>query len=257
MNADARRANNLGAVYFSAGRIAEAGEQFRYALAHIEKEDSPTLAAILCNLGQTEAATGRLLPAERHFTDAIAMHRRLLAVAAGPTEAHDSERNLAVAMANLGDVLRRQQRFEEAERTTRQALELKVKLYGEEALETAGVRNNLGIVQYDQGRFDDAERTLQSALTIREAKGSANDPALATTLSNLAAVWISKGNLAAASGALERALTMLEKRYDPSAPFAGAGAAEARRPVSHGGPFPRRREDAAPRAFDQQQRRRP
>ena len=213
LDADAKRANNLGAVYLSSARVDDAGEQFRYAYNHIPKEDSRTLAAILCNLGAFAVMKGRHSEAERHLTGAIEMSRRLLRSHGSPTDERESEINLTGALANLGECYRRQQRPEEAERVTRNALELKERLYGAGSLELTGVLNSLGLSEYDQKKFDQAEQTLKRSLAIREAHSPANDPAIAITLANLSAVWISKGDLISADDGIHRALEILEARH--------------------------------------------
>lgn len=145
-----------------------------------------------------------------------------IAEQAPPGAARD--RLLAEALTCLGDLCRRQARYDEAEAQLQRALGL-VDAASEARLQRAGVLNALGITYKDAGRFQAAEDCYQTALaTIQQLLGP-DDPALASLYHNLAGLAYARGHHAQAEPLARRAIQLRERALGPTHPTVAADVA--------------------------------
>jgi len=96
--------------------------------------------------------------------------------------------------------------FIEAESLFREALAMRVRIYGDDHPETATILNNLGWLMYVAGRLDEAEPLLQRALRTRRRHLPHPHSDTATTLNNLAVLKYGQGDLAQAHQLLYESL---------------------------------------------------
>jgi Tfp pilus assembly protein PilF len=166
--AKARAQNNLGAALIPHGRLAEAVDQFRKALAI--KYD---YADAHYNLGSALARQGNLEQAIHEFKESLRLEPENLR-----------------ALNNLGVALVLLARYREAMNYLQAALKINPS--------DADVHSNLGFVLMKQGDPDGAIRHLSRALAI--------DPDHADALNNLGLVLMDQGQIEAAYQLFARAL---------------------------------------------------
>lgn len=165
----------------------EAEAILRRALALAEERlgpDDAMTASCLNNLGELLGRRGRLDEAE-------ALLRRAAAI---PDE-DGPPRDVATQLSNLALVLRRQERFAEAEPIYRRVLEILERRAAEEpdpdeaaetSAEAAGVLGNLAQVLAHTGRQEEAEPLMREVVSRFERHYGEDHPHLAIALNNLA-----------------------------------------------------------------------
>jgi Flp pilus assembly protein TadD len=161
--------NSLGAHYVSAGRIDNAVEQFRAAIAV-----APTHAVAQYNLAVIALSRGRFDEAANGFKLALA-----------------SRPDYPEALSNLGVVLRREGRLNEALANFRRALELKPDM--------STARNNLGRTLLEMDRPADALEQFREYVRLQ--------PDSAVAFDGLAAAYAATGRFDQAVQATQQALS--------------------------------------------------
>lgn len=148
------------------------------------------------------------------------------------TRAPDSPA-LAVGLANLGELLRRQNRLSEAEPLFKRSLAIKEKVFGPNSIQVAGALNDLAINYSMQRRYAEAEPLYRRALAIGEGAGGDKSPAVAFTLNKLADLYRAEGRSDEADATMNRLREIQQVRIPtPDAPLpADAVAALFRREV--------------------------
>ena len=160
--------NNLGQAYRSLGRLEEAAQCYREAIAL-----KPDHVTAYNNLGSVLQESGKAAEAVRVYRQALDIRPDVVELWC----------NLANALQDLG-------RFEEAEHACRQALAMNPGL--------APAHNILGNALQNQGRLEEAEQAFLHALSIQ--------PGYAKAYNNLGTVLHALGRLAEAEHACRRAL---------------------------------------------------
>ncbi len=151
----------LGTVLRRDHRYAEAETAFREALAR-----EPDNEVILYQLGEVLAYTHKLPEAETIL-------RRTLAVQIA--RLNEGNPQIGITQNELGNALRLQGKFAEAESVGREAVALKRKLLAREPANKdfmhslAQALNKLGSTLYHEGRFAEAEEQDREALALHEA----------------------------------------------------------------------------------------
>jgi len=135
---------------------------------------------------QGHAAYGRrkLVPAELKFKDAVAILERLCADAAYKDDG-ELQNKLGKSLNNLGAVYHAQGKFGLAEEAYQKALDLKVRLFGEEHHEAAPCYQNLAAVHSARAQYDKAEPLYLKAIAIKEKEFGEDSEELLTPLKNL------------------------------------------------------------------------
>jgi tetratricopeptide (TPR) repeat protein len=188
-------ANAFGAT----GRDVTVREVLADAAARAEDElagEPAVLADALGTIGMAFLSLGALDEAEPLVVRALEAARTL------PPESA----NLVLRLNDLATLRYTTQGFEEAERLTREALELESATHGRATRDAAVTLNNLGAILRSQGRLDEAETVLREALAIRIELFGPDDPEVAQTLNNLASMLNSRGDFAGAAELLRRSL---------------------------------------------------
>ncbi|HXJ57271.1 MAG TPA: tetratricopeptide repeat protein, partial [Verrucomicrobiae bacterium] len=176
----------------------------RAALAINQKvygPDSPAAAGSLNDLGLALFRHGKWSGAEGFLEQALAIRRHS---GTGNAEIADSLHNLAEFYTQQG-------RIAEAEALSREALEIRTRLFTSESLQVAQSLRNLGIIFGDQGRWDQADATERKALEIRRKLLKADDPRVAMSLTDAAWATGGTGNLKEAELLEREALDLRRK----------------------------------------------
>jgi len=167
--------------------------------ASARERSNHTLAAWLL----TRAASALQSP------DTWADNKRLLDAAVRSAQSSDDPRITARTWELVGEALKRQGRFDEAEQAHRQALEIRQEL-APESLAVAGSLNHLGSAVWRQGDLERArglwERCM--ALRARHAPGSVDE---AASLNNLGILAFDRGDLEAAEDLWLQSLAVNER----------------------------------------------
>lgn len=190
----------LQLTYLTGYRLARPDEGLRWArTAHAAIERIGGNADADVRLLSSEAAIherrGEYQAAFANFDQARTMRE----AADGPTHP-DLGRNLV----NMGLMLHRLGRQEEAEEHLLRALKVITETQSDEHPLFANALNNLGIVLEHQGRLDEATTRYQAALDLGERLFGHEHPSIVSTLNNL-------GNIATAQGRPDEAIALIRR----------------------------------------------
>jgi serine/threonine-protein kinase len=183
------------------GRAAEARAEAVHALrlAATSGANAPSqLGRMQSALASVLWLEGRLVEARLQFLQAI----ETTAAASGATSA-DSASVLAKAAAVLGEL----EAWEEQEGVARQALEIDLRLLGEEHLFVGEVKALLAEALAGQGHYHEAEALFREASTVLE-RVVGEHPSLASALTAHARMKRYQGDFDAASALAERGLAI-------------------------------------------------
>lgn len=122
------------------------------------------------------------------------------------------------ALAQVGDAEAHLKNFDEGERFTREALEMRRRISGDESPDIGGLENNLGLILREEGHLGDAEKLFLDALAFEQKKIHRDDPTIATDFSNLGAVLASEGRLDEAETRYREALALRRRLYGEEHP---------------------------------------
>jgi tetratricopeptide (TPR) repeat protein len=199
--AEATALSEVGAINWRQGRLQQAGDHSRRALALFRAVgDRAGEADELGNLGHLEAEQGRYEQAARRQEDAVAIWRDL-----------GDRSGEARALGDLGVARRLQGRYREAAGHYQRTLDL-FREVGDrlgEALTLA----RLGVVDLRLGRHQHAARYLRQALAVFHEMGDTTDET--ETLIRLGEVDLGLGRYAQAAGNFEQALATSREIGDP------------------------------------------
>jgi tetratricopeptide (TPR) repeat protein/predicted Ser/Thr protein kinase len=208
-----------GAALSKAGRLAEARAKYERALAIYERAFGPEnddVANVLNNLAN--------LSTERE--EAMRLHRRVLAMREkllGPDHFW-----LAPSLFNLGEMLRTDERFEDARPLFERALSVAVAGLGEEHPNVARIRTRLSKTLRGLGEREAADRELALAIETYEATVGGEHPLMADAIGLRAEAHVEAGRMREAIADRERAHAILEAADHPSSELASAKLALAR-----------------------------
>ena len=200
----------IGKTYQALGLYSDAEKQLREAYRlhreHLGTNDADT-AESLADLASVLYATNQLPEAASDLETAVSVFR-----IAGET------RRLAAALSSLGAVRRAQGELDQAERSQREALDLRRKVSGEESLDVAESLNNLAGVLAARGRLDEARPLLEDALRIRSRGLGESHPLVAQSTDNLAVLLHRQGHVEEAEPLYRKALELETRVLGPEHP---------------------------------------
>jgi tetratricopeptide (TPR) repeat protein len=171
--------NNLAIVRYRMGDPTGAAAAFRQAASSWNRTLGPRHAYTLSarnNLGAALSDAGRYGEAEAELRAVLALRR----------EQGDSAVELGLTLRNLGSVLQRTRRLEEAERFLRWARAIYEARLPAGHPRAAEALSSLGAVLADRGRPSAAEPLLREALRIRVENLDSTDIRIAETRMDLA-----------------------------------------------------------------------
>lgn len=199
-----------GTALLKLGRLTEAETALRAGVARLTDlvgEDAPQTTGLREILAMALAEQNRL-------DEAIPLWRKTLAA----QRARGGGAGLDTSLTGLGLALMRAGESREAEALLREALALRLKLFGENSGYAALGYANLGYFLITAGKPDDAARMLTRGLEIFERTGG-NVEEVLTVVGNVALALIRLGELSDAAALQRQALTIAETSF---------GAADAR-----------------------------
>jgi serine/threonine-protein kinase len=191
--------------------------------------DQPEVRSDLLRVvGKVYVSLGLYEPAEARLREAVATAR-----AAGAEEVH------ADALLNLGNLLYRLERIDEALAALEEARRRTVQIHGDDDPAVATVLNSLGLVYQSGGDTTRALETLERVVAIRRLDpGDEPGRTLAINLNNLADLLVETGDLARAEGLYDEALGLVRDDVGPEHPYVAfllnsrAGLHQARRDLA-------------------------
>jgi CHAT domain-containing protein len=138
--------------------------------------------------------------------------------ASDPARLARCQQRLVEALSNLAELNSYLNRFADAETAYREAVQVCLKLHGEEHPETATCLHGLGKIYRIAGQPARALPLLQQALRIREKTLGDDHLAVADTLNMIALAQLDAGHRLTFLPLLERCLKIREKRLPPNHP---------------------------------------
>ena len=118
----------------------------------------------------------------------------------------------ATGLNNIGVVLRKMGRFNEAIPYYQKALSIRESVLGENHPLVSSTVNNIALLKKELGEYTQAEPLYRRAIAIMESNYGADDERLATSLNNLAGLYVEMGRYKEAKSLYRRALTIREKK---------------------------------------------
>jgi serine/threonine protein kinase/tetratricopeptide (TPR) repeat protein len=148
-------------------------------------DDQPeTRATLLGTIGRVYGSLGLFSDAISLQKEALESRRKLF----GPRHAE-----VAVAMAELGDALREQGQYAEAERNLTAAHEMQRELLGARAVELVPTLMSLGKLAMQQGALDTAQRFYEQGLDIYRQHRMLQSSSAASVFNDLAGLLLQRG----------------------------------------------------------------
>jgi eukaryotic-like serine/threonine-protein kinase len=196
----------VSSLYFEQGDYGRAEATMRESLdirRRLLGEDDLLVAQCLDNLG-LDVSYGKA-----DFAAAEDLHRRALSVRLDHLD--EADEPVLRNMNNLAMALYRQQKYGEAERLFRRAIEL---TRSEDVPDLdLTLHNNLVLLLRDVGRLAEASMVFAEVVEGRRALLGENHPEIANTLNNLGALQVRMGEFHKAEASHREALAIAEKVF--------------------------------------------
>jgi CHAT domain-containing protein/Flp pilus assembly protein TadD len=239
-------ANNIAMLYEKQGRYAAAEKLVRHALGIYEKQmgrNHPLVAPIWSNLSEVQKAQGHFGAAEESLKRALDILENAPGASVGDmcialsnlgTLYHTLGRNdeaesllkraftsieklnpestdVAIALNNLAVLYDDQGKYVEADKLYKRALEIRLKILGNEHPDVATVLNNIAVLYESQEQYEAASSLFQRAVAINEKALGSEHPTVALGLNNYAMIYQKMGRYADAEKLLLQAAAIYEK----------------------------------------------
>lgn len=222
--------HNLGSILLQRGRIPEAEESYRRAVAlRSSQGDSLEVASSLHGLGTALHAASRFPEALEAFQEAASVRRASLG------EDHPltlySLGGVAGTWSSLGEVA-------EARAAYLNILELRRRVLGPNHPDVATTLHQLAMQDWHDGDLEGAERHWLQARGIRQAAFGLDHPALGGIANNLAAVARERGDLPGTEAMLRESLRIYRAAYGEQHPEVARGIHNLAATVADMGRFP-------------------
>lgn len=182
----ARVLNDYAEFLHSRGRYEQAETFLRQALEIQEKclrVTDPRIARTRNNLAAVHVGRRQFSAAERLYREDVLLKRH----------GKGTRSPLSTALNNLGETLRRQGKWGEAEAALREALDIRIEELGESHPHVAQSRSNLANLYLASGNLPRARAEAERALDLRRARFEAGHPSIGVSLQLLAEVAIREG----------------------------------------------------------------
>lgn len=206
-------ASNAGDIYASLGRQTSEGEVYDEMLQFFEdnpSEQETSLYPMILNRKATWfEAQGNLEEAYDYFNKA----NILLSLRTERTSAEYIQSEV-----NMARILRKQEKYLEAEGYYQSALQYAPKLYGEDSWSMAVLHENLGDMYIEMMDYANALKHLQAAVSLFEGHMKDQDPSYAFVLQKLGNAHLKSGLDSLAEDNLAHAQNILVDIYGASHP---------------------------------------
>ena len=192
----------------------------RYDEAEAALREAQQLGAQWRQWDAVRVATNRLILVlgyeKAAYTEALTLRELALGLSSESPEAEAFARN------NIGLVLVRLGRFEEAEAEHLAALELRRTALGPDHPDVASSRNNLANVLIEQGRYAEAEAEYRASFELRKAALGPDHPEVAISRNNLGLLLQELGKYEEAEAEHRAAMAMRIGAFGPQHPDVAA-----------------------------------
>jgi DNA-binding winged helix-turn-helix (wHTH) protein/tetratricopeptide (TPR) repeat protein len=159
VNGAAMMRNDLAALYFQMGDLAQAANMFHEAIAEFRQVGNEGgMASSLANFGALRVAEGDLSGAKKLIEESIVEY-----------QAVDDKDGIALSLNNLGDSFRESGDLQTAATTYQQAKATAQEIDDKNAI--AYVMQGLGDVAVDRGDLAAARKSYEEALSLRKQAG--------------------------------------------------------------------------------------
>lgn len=203
----------LAAGLHESGDLDRAEEEFRAALAILDRPEQPrpaALAAVLAGHAVLQRQLGQLDDAEVSQRRALELYRTLPGEWSAET---------ATALNNLGVICEARSQAAEAEELYRRAVDLSRRAYPADHPDLAHGLSSLAGLLAASGRFGEAEPLFRESLAIREVALGAGHPLTAATQVELADALRAAGRPAEAAALARRGLAVAQDVLPPDHPL--------------------------------------
>ncbi len=237
--------NNMGALLWSQGKLAESEPYYREALEKSRRvlgEEHPNTLSFINNMGVLLHSQGKLAEAEPYWREALEKRRSVLGeehpdtldsvhsmgvllqaqgklAEAEPYCREDLDKSRRVlgeehphtlaSINNMGNLLQAQGKLAEAALYFREALQKRRRVLGEEHPDTIVSIHNMGLLLWPQSKFTEAEPYWREALEKSRRVLGEEHPSTLLSIHNMGALLYSQGKFAEAEPYWREAL---EKR---------------------------------------------
>jgi DNA-binding winged helix-turn-helix (wHTH) protein/tetratricopeptide (TPR) repeat protein len=159
INGAAMMRNDLAALYFKMGDLAQSEKMFREAIVEFRQVGNEGgMATSLANFGGSRVAEGDLSGAKKLIDESIIEY-----------QAVDDKEGIALSLNNLGDLFRQGGNLQTAATTYQQAKATAQEIDDKDAI--AYVMQGLGDVAVDRGDLAAARKSYEEALSLRKQTG--------------------------------------------------------------------------------------
>ncbi len=181
------------------------------ALAQVQRAGNDPYLQGRChnNMGVVAAAQGKYADAQHHMEAAILAWKGM----------EELDTLITQPMNNLGNVLARQGKLEQARKYFVESLQIKETTLGLEHPSLAPTLNNLGVLLLMMKRYDESRIQLERSLNIRESVLGYEHPDVASSLTNLGTLLQKQSNFEGARVKFERAVKIWQKKLGPDHPL--------------------------------------
>jgi tetratricopeptide (TPR) repeat protein len=220
--AKATRFNNEAARLYANGQYSEAEKLYRAALS-LDTGDGLRVAIMAGNLGTLYKHLDRYQEAERAYSQALELRRKLLP---------PNRPELAYSLNNLADIYRIEGRYWEAHNLTQAAVR-SLEVINPQDPEMPILLSNLGVLERYLNHPLEAEQLLRSAISSAEQLLGPKTKPVTLALNNLAQVLEDKRDYEGAEALYLRAAPILEElgpacSYDLAIVLANLGRMQQR-----------------------------
>ena len=168
------------------------------------------VAQTLNDLGVLQRRLGNFAASVPLLTESLAMRRALVG--------SDDDKDVGVTLSEYGRTLRDLGRLDESEKATRDALAIRMKVFGDQHRETATNKSDLGLLLMDRGEIAEAERMFRESLVTNERVLGIEHPNTASSKNSVGNVLAAKGDLAGAEQLQREALVVRQRIFGPGNP---------------------------------------
>ncbi|MBI5324155.1 MAG: CHAT domain-containing protein [Ignavibacteriae bacterium] len=206
--------NDLALLYTNTGRYQQAEPLFKESLEmkkRIFKGDHPTVANGMTSLGYYYTGMGRHVEALALYDSALAMFRRV----------HNNRDNDDVikTLNNLGTAQMSLNKFDAAEATLKEAVDMAKRFFKGSHLYVAGTLNNYCGCLTKRGKYDEAIPYLKESLDMVKDLYKSDHYFVATYLNNLGLAYMETKKLAEAEPYLVESNEMISRLYNKYNPL--------------------------------------
>jgi eukaryotic-like serine/threonine-protein kinase len=163
------------------------------------------LSQVTTQLAMLRAQQGRWDEAEKLMREGIAL-----------SDAQPNDPDRGVEQVNLGEILQKLSRNDEAEAALRLGIAQHTRILGPTHPLTLGARKELALVLIQQRRFDEGDREYRETIDLYKATLGEQHPATGLALHNYAVAQYNRSNYAEAETLIRAALAIAERDLLPT-----------------------------------------